>query len=129
MTMTAYTDTSVTQEIERKTVWISFRCSPIELAELRDHAHEARISVSKLTRLRVLGLPPPKAAVPQVNAQVHANLGRIGSNLNQITRLLDETGQLRLQQLTCTLAELQALLNRVRLEVIGVGQAVAEDDA
>lgn len=129
MTLTTDTSTSAIQDFEDQTVWISFRCIPAERAELRDHAHLARISVSELARRRVLGLPPPKAAVPQVNAQVHADLGRVGNNLNQLTKLAHESGQPQLQPLARALAELKALLDQVRLAVIGADQTAEEAGA
>lgn len=133
MTLTADIATPDTEAIEDQsadqTVWISFRCTPAERAEVRDHAHLARISVSKLVRGRVLGEPPPKAAVPAINAQVHAHLGRVGNNLNQLTKLANESGQPQLQPLAQALAILKSLLDQVRLEVIGTNQVDEEDQA
>lgn len=132
MTLTAETPTPDTKEAEDQTVWVSFRLTQAERAELKDHAHLARISVSELTRCRVLGLPPPKAAVPAVNSRVHADLGRVGNNLNQVTKLVHESGQLgsaQVQPLARVLAELKGLLDRARLELIGAYRADDQDPA
>lgn len=103
-------------------VWMSFALSSAARAELKDHAHLSRISASELVRRRVLGLPPPKAAVPSINAETYSSLGRVGNNLNQITKLAHESGQLgptQLQPLARALAELKSLLDQIRREVIG----------
>jgi len=113
-------------EAEDLTAWCTFRLAAAELAELKDHAHAARISTSELVRRRVLGLSPPKAAVPSINSQTYAELGRIGVNLNQLTRVAHETGP-QMQPLARVLAELKGLLDRVRMEVIGANQASEED--
>lgn len=113
-------------------VWVTFSLPSAARDELRDHAHLARISVSELVRRRVLGLPPPKASVPTINTQTYASLGRIGNNLNQLTKLAHESGQLgpaQLQPLARVLAELKSFLDRVRQEVIGTDQAGEEDQA
>ena len=113
-------------EAEDLTAWCTFRLAVAELAELKDHAHVARISTSELVRRRVLGLPPPKAAVPSINSQIYAELGRIGVNLNQLTRIAHETGP-QMQLLGRVLAELKGQLDRVRMEVIGADQVSEED--
>lgn len=102
--------------------WMTFSLPVGALAELKDHAHAARISASELVRRRVLGLPAPRAAVPQVNSQIYADLGRVGNNLNQLTKLAHESGQPQHQPLARALAELKALLDQVRREVIGADQ-------
>lgn len=122
MTLTADTPTPDAPDIEDQTAWVSFRLTPAERDEVKDHAHAARISASELVRRRVLGLPAPKAAVPRINADTYAALGRVGNNLNQLTKLAHESGQLQLQPLARALAELKALLDQVRREVIGADQ-------
>lgn len=124
MTLTADIPTSDTNKAEDQTAWVTFRLTPAERDELKDHAHLARISVSALVRHRVLGLPAPKAAVPTINSQVYTELGRVGNNLNQLTKLAHESGKLgpaQVQPLARVLAELKILLDRARLEVLGTG--------
>lgn len=132
MTPTTDTATPDTEEAEEQTVWISFRCTPGQRDGLKDHAHLARVSVSDLVRRRSLLEPPPKAAVPTVNAQLSAELGAIGKNLNQQTRLCHQAGEIlpaHVQPLVRVLIPLKALLDQVRLELIGADQADEEDQA
>lgn len=129
MTLTADNTAELADQAEDQSVWISFRCTPVERDELREHAHSARVSTSELVRRRVLGLAPPKASVPAVNARAYSDLGRVGSNLNQLVKLAHESGQLgpaQLQPLARVLVELKGLLDRTRLEVIGSGQQAEE---
>lgn len=126
MTLTADTITPDAPDIEDQTVWISFRLTPAERAELKDHAHLARISVSELVRRRVLGLPEPKASVPQVNAQLRSDLAPVANNLNQLTKQVHQAGEVlpaHIQPLGRVLGLLKSLLDRVRLELIGAEQA------
>lgn len=128
MTLTSDPTTHDLPEAEVQTVWISFRLTPAEREELRDHAAVARISVSELVRRRVLGLPEPRAAVPTVNVQLRAALAPIGSNLNQLTKQVHQAGEVlpsHIQPLGRVLGPLKSLLDQVRLELIGADQVHA----
>jgi hypothetical protein len=106
-------------------VWVTFSLPLAGREELKDHAHLARISLSELVRRRVLGLPEPRAAVPTVNSQVYSELGRVGNNLNQLTKLSHESGQLapaQVQTLGLALSQLKALLVQVQSDVIGAAE-------
>jgi hypothetical protein len=122
MTMTETTATAADLLADDQSVWTSFRTTLAEREELREHAHAARISVSELVRRRALRQPPPKAAVPQINVQTYAELGRIGVNLNQQTEMAHKSGQIQMQPLVHVLTELNALLKQVRREVIAADQ-------
>ncbi len=117
--MTSDNDKPQDQETADQNVWISFRCTSTERAELRDHAHIARLSISELARRRVLGQPRPSAAVPQLNVQFHADLGRVGNKLDWLIKLATEPGKDQIQSLVEVLGELKGQLRRVQLEVIG----------
>ena len=65
------------------------RLTKAEKAELQARAERANIAVSAFIRQRTLDLPPPRRAVrPDVDSQQIARLlgqlGKIGSNINQI---------------------------------------------
>lgn len=68
------------------------RVSPSELAALRERAAAAGLSLSRFVRSAALGLRirPP---MPATDLVVASELGRIGNNLNQLTRLA-HSGQL-----------------------------------
>lgn len=113
------------QDATEQTVWISFRTSTAEREELREHAHLARVSVSEMVRRRVLNLPPPKAAVPGLNARAYGDLGRVGNNLNQLAKQANESGQFgptQLPQLVQVLTEFKRLVDQFRSELIGANQ-------
>lgn len=70
---------------------ITVRFTEEEIRTVRAKAEKSGISVSALIRLAVLDLPPPRAARrPTVQlkavAQLLGNLGRIGSNVNQLAK-------------------------------------------
>lgn len=107
----------------KQTVWISFRTTLIEREELREHAYVARVSVSELVRRRVLGLSPPRPAVPSLNALSYAEIGRVESSLNQLVRLACESGQFapaHLPNLQKVLNAYSALSVQLRRELIGL---------
>lgn len=71
---------------------IKVRVSPGEREELEQLARAARLPLSLLVRNAALGLkiePAPPAA-PEVNIEKYGELARMVSNLNQLTRHLNE---------------------------------------
>ena len=67
------------------TGWLRARCSPEEEALIAKRAEDAGITPSELIRAATLGyrLPASRIEVAAVN-HVLAELGKIGSNINQI---------------------------------------------
>ena len=77
-----------------------FRCSDAERAQLEAQAERAGLSPSAYMRHQCLGTAGPRAGRrPPVEraalAQVLAQLGKCGSNLNQIARALNSQGEVR----------------------------------
>lgn len=69
-----------------------FRVTAEELTELRRRAQAARRPSADYAREATLGRVPPPAP-PAVNIEVSGHLGRIGNNLNQLTRRMHEGGE------------------------------------
>ena len=65
--------------------WLAMRSSPEEVAVIRRKASDAGVSVSELMRAATLGYRLPASRI-QVAAltKVLAEIGKIGSNINQI---------------------------------------------
>lgn len=73
------------------------RCTPAELAQLEAAAERTGLTVGAFMRQQCLGTPGPRAARrPPVEraalAQLLAQMGKCGSNLNQIARVLNSGG-------------------------------------
>lgn len=73
-------------------------CTPAERAQLDAAAERAGMSVSAFMRHQCLGTPGPRAVRrPSVErgalAQMLGQLGKCGSNLNQIARVLNSGGE------------------------------------
>ena len=97
------------------------RLSKIELEMLRNRALEAGIKASELVRRNALMRPLPKR-VSKVDLKTYIELGRIGNNLNQLTKGVNtalkygvtppaDKGELQ---------ELLELLHSIRLKIAGV---------
>ena len=90
--------------------------SPAELEELAGLAGAAGVDVATWLRLAGLRRRAPRAPVPAINRQLYADLARVGGLLNQLTA---EAHRGRVVALGVNLRELHALLQQVRLELIG----------
>lgn len=71
---------------------VNVRFSETEHTELARRADAIGLSVGAFIRMQSLDLPPPRSSrVPPINrqmvAQLLAQIGKIGSNVNQIARL------------------------------------------
>ncbi len=74
------------------------RCTPAEYAQLEAAAERAGLTIGAFMRAQCLGTAGPRAARrPPVEraalAQLLAQLGKCGSNLNQIARVLNSGGE------------------------------------
>ena len=105
------------------------RLSNIELEMLRNRALEAGIKASELVRRNALMRPLPKR-VSKVDLKTYIELGRIGNNLNQLTKGVNtalkygvtppaDKGELQ---------ELLELLHSIRLKIAGVDDDEEEYD-
>lgn len=73
----------------RKIYNLTVRLSDADLMELADKASRAGLSFSRFMREAGLGRELPRP-VPVINLQTYQELGRIGANINQITRRIYE---------------------------------------
>ena len=78
---------------------VNVRFSETEHAELTRRADAVGLSVGAFIRMQSLDLPPPRSSrVPPINrqmvAQLLAQLGKLGSNINQMARHMNQGGQL-----------------------------------
>lgn len=94
-----------------KTEIISVRMSPDELRDVAKRAHDCGKCLSTYMRTVALG-SIPRARPRRIEQEAVYQLGKIGNNLNQLTRVANSTGRLgeshRLQEI------LDKLLDAVR---------------
>ncbi|TXI24140.1 MAG: plasmid mobilization relaxosome protein MobC [Nitrosomonas sp.] len=82
-------------ETRQKTLMVGLRATPAEYAELKQLAEREGLSVASYIRSRALAAPTTRARRrPPIEAQLLGNLlaqlGKIGSNLNQIARGINQ---------------------------------------
>ena len=94
----------------------TFRSTEAEGCRLKEHARQAGISVSALTRRRVHGHPPPTSAAPALNREAYVELARSAANLNQLTHHLNQV-QVAGQSDVIELAAVRALVQKLLFEV------------
>lgn len=85
-------------ETRQRSRLVAVRCTDAELAAITAGAARAGLSVGAFMRHQAIGTPGPRAArTPHVDraalALVLARLGQFGSNLNQIARVANTTGE------------------------------------
>ncbi|MEA5504746.1 plasmid mobilization relaxosome protein MobC [Halotia wernerae UHCC 0503] len=109
------------QPDEKREITITFRCSSTEKASLEQRCSGVVQSDYIRARLFDYPLPHPKLTIPEVNRQAIYELKKIGNNLNQQTRAINEAVKIGSQPLTSdvksylkTLEELTALLLQTR---------------
>lgn len=81
----------------QRTHLVQIRCTAAEHAQLQEAAERAGLTIGAFVRQRCLGSAGPRAVRrPPVEraalAQLLAQLGKCGSNLNQIARVLNSGG-------------------------------------
>ena len=70
---------------------IGFKATPEEWRQLQEQAVSAGLSLSDLIRSQVLGSRvQTKPLIPAINREAYAELARTASNINQLTRHLNE---------------------------------------
>jgi len=80
---------------DRRTERVPLYLTPVERAELeRRTAMTGWRDVGAYVRRAIMAQRPPRATVPQLNVQAWGELARTAANLNQLTRYLNEGGQL-----------------------------------
>ena len=127
----AKSKTSVPTEI--KDVNIVFRATKTE-KQLLDECC-AGLDRSTYIRAAIFGAPMPrpkqglKSVMPEVNRELLYEVKRIGNNINQLTRIInDRPNRTTLDRYSTEIAELKELLNRVQRELINPQSADDSQD-
>lgn len=122
---------STTGEIANKIIPIRLTAS--EHATVQQQA--GALSLSEYFRRAGLGLkittPRSRPPVPEINRQSYLELGRIGNNLNQLTKAC-HTAHLQGQALPIDrqlLDELSEQISQLRLAVLGIRPEDEDDEA
>lgn len=104
--------------------FIRIRVSAAELATIQEKANEMHMPVSSWLRHAALSRQLPLRPVPVVNREAYAELGKIGNNINQLVRLAHQ-GLAPLA--TGPLEELEALLRKIKLALLGANNDCQAD--
>ncbi|MFS0519065.1 plasmid mobilization protein [Nostoc sp. UIC 10607] len=106
---------------EKREITITFRASHAEKVRLEQRCSGVVQSDYIRARLFDYPLPHPKLVIPELNRQAIYELKKIGNNLNQQTRAINEAVKVGSQPLTNevklylkTIEELTALLEQTR---------------
>jgi len=108
----------------RREITITFRVSAAEKQRLEQRCSGVVQSDYIRARLFDYPLPHPKQVIPEVNRQFIYELKKIGNNLNQQTRAINEAVKIGSQPLTSSvkgylvsIKELLALLEQTRQDI------------
>lgn len=110
------TDSAVKAESE----WVSFRVTPEQKVALKTACEMKGLLISDWARARVFDLPLPQSrriTIPQMNAQSAIALNRIGVNLNQLIRKLNQHESVDSRLLIQQVSETKAMLNQILIEL------------
>ena len=84
---------------ERYTAPITVKLTPSQHAAVTAEAEARGLLLSDLARAKLIGRRLPKAgADPQTIRALTAQIAHIGNNLNQLTRIANQTGSIRNEQ-------------------------------
>ena len=110
---------------QSRPIRITFRMTIAEESWLKNRAQGMKLSAYIRSVLFTASPPRPRPIVPSVNRETCSELGRIGSNLNQQTRMIhrleeEPDPQLRyiLERNLERLETLTSLINQVRSDLI-----------
>ena len=107
-------------DLDRRTKLIAARVRPDELAAIEGRAAASNLPLSEFVREQALSGAILVRTFRTLSAIDRHDLARIGSNLNQIARICNTTGDAyRARNIEVLLGELRALL--ARLDAIGHG--------
>jgi hypothetical protein len=116
----------------KREITITFRVSTAEKTRLEQRCNGVVQSDYIRARLFDYPLPQPKLTIPEVNRQTIYELKKIGNNLNQQTKAINEAVKIGSQPLTNnakeylqTIKELTALLEQTHASL---SQPIAEED-
>ena len=97
---------------------VPIRMTTEERERLKEAAKPFGVSLSEFVRRAALKRRMPVAAVAEVNRETYAQLCRVGNNLNQLVRAVNEG---RVAQVDPKiLAELKQLIKEVGFQTLGV---------
>jgi non-ribosomal peptide synthetase component F len=120
----------------RRGVSVRIWVTPAERDQLAEVARDMALPLSSYLRRMVLDqpLPPPRERlrpIPEVNRETYVTLGRLGSNLNQIARRMNEHrgGDGDAAAVLKVLDHLADALVQIRTEVIGAGHRSEEAES
>ena len=107
-------------DLDRRTKLIAARVRPDELVAIESRAAASNLPLSEFVREQALAGAILVRTFRTLSAIDRHDLARIGSNLNQIARICNTTGDVyRARNIEVLLDELRALL--ARLDAIGHG--------
>ena len=120
---------------ERREITLNFRVSAAEKQRLEQRCSGVVQSDYIRARLFDYPLPHPKPVIPEVNRQVIYELKKIGNNLNQQTRAINEAVKIGSQPLSSSvkdylvsIEQLSALLEQIRRSIAQPIQAKSQWD-
>lgn len=122
----------VVEPDEKREITITFRVSTAEKTRLEQRCNGVVQSDYIRARLFDYPLPQPKLTIPEVNRQTIYELKKIGNNLNQQTKAINESIKIGSQPLTSnvseylqTIKELTALLEQTHASL---SQPIPDED-
>ena len=107
------------------------RLSPSERSQMEEKAQQAGLKLSEYLRAAALNKTiRQRAKIPEINRATYVELGRIGNNINQLTKAvhvsLKRGGSGNVDPIP--LSELSNLIKRMRLEILAIYLADDEED-
>ena len=107
---------------KRRLAPFSIRLSVDQRIELVRRAEAAELSLGAYWKSAVFNLPPPrKSRRPSVDrvelAKLLGTLGRVGNNINQLTRILHAEGSVEIHELTQALNALTDMREAVMISL------------
>jgi hypothetical protein len=100
---------------------IGVRVSASEYASLRAKAAQMHMTPAQWLREAALTRRLPSPPVAAINREQYAELARLAANLNQLTRLANEGGNVKVADGLLTRMTIEA--KRLRLALLGIGEA------
>lgn len=102
---------------EKRTNRIEVWLSDFELLDLVRMTDETALSRADVIRALIAKRPIRRLTVPKVNLETYSELGRIGTNVNQLAKFANEYGY---GEGFKQMDDLYHVINKLRSELIGV---------
>ena len=103
---------------------VSVRLNPGELADLDSARALVKMQRGEYLRAASRGVLPP--TIPQINREAWSNLARVVGNLNQYQTKINEG--LATSHSPEVIEELRDLVQKLRLDLIGIRESEADDE-